>query len=208
MDLTQIRLRIANPDDAQSLLRIYGPYVERTAVSFEYEVPSEEEFRQRIRRISRAYPYLVAESRGQILGYAYASAFHERKAFSHAAELSIYLRMDIRRNGLGRTLYTTMESILAMQNITNLYACIAYPDTEDMYLNHDSIRFHTRMGYSPAGRFPASGYKFNRWYNIVWMEKQIGPHTDRQPDFIPFPVIADQAQDRYVIGGGKYGRNS
>ena len=96
-----IRLRTAGEEDAEALLDIYAPYVEHTAVSFEYEVPSVEEFRERIRRIRERYPYLLAESEGEILGYAYASPFHERRAYDWAAETSIYLRRDRRRQGLG-----------------------------------------------------------------------------------------------------------
>ena len=74
-----------------------------------------EEFRERIRRIRERYPYLLAESEGEILGYAYASPFHERRAYDWAAETSIYLRRDRRRQGLGRKLYEALEEILRMQ---------------------------------------------------------------------------------------------
>src|SRR5699024_443574 len=114
-----IRLRTACEEDAEALLDIYAPYVEHTAVSFEYEVPSVEEFRERIRRIRERYPYLLAESGGEILGYAYASPFHERRAYDWAAETSIYLRRDRRRQGLGRRLYEALEEILRMQGITD-----------------------------------------------------------------------------------------
>lgn len=184
-----ICLRVACEEDAEALLDIYAPYVERTAVSFEYEVPSVEEFEERIRRISGRYPYLLAESEGEILGYAYASPFHERRAYSWAAETSIYLRSDRRRQGLGRKLYEALEEILRMQGITDLYACIACPEGEDPYLNGDSILFHQRMGFQTVGRFPSCGYKFHRWYHMVWMLKNIGEHRKDQPEVKPFSSI-------------------
>ena len=184
-----ICLRVACEEDAEALLDIYAPYVERTAVSFEYEVPSVEEFEERIRRISGRYPYLLAESEGEILGYAYASPFHERRAYSWAAETSIYLRSDRRRQGLGRKLYEALEDILRRQGITDLYACIACPEEEDPYLNRDSILFHQRMGFQTVGRFPSCGYKFHRWYHMVWMLKNIGEHRKEQPVVKPFSSI-------------------
>ena len=148
-----------------------------------------EEFRERIRRIRERYPYLLAESEGEILGYAYASPFHERRAYDWAAETSIYLRRDRRRQGLGRKLYEALEEILRMQGITDLYACIACPEGEDPYLNGDSILFHQRMGFRTVGRFPSCGYKLHRWYHMVWMAKNIGEHREEQPEVKPFSSI-------------------
>ena len=61
--------------------------------------------------------------------------------------------------------------------ILNLYACIAYPEEEDEYLTKNSVRFHEHLGFKEAGRFHKCGYKFNRWYDMVWMEKLIGEHV-------------------------------
>ena len=65
-------------------------------------------------------------------------------------------------------------------------ACIAYPVEEDEYLTRDSVRFHEKMGFDMVGEFHNSGYKFNRWYNMVWMEKSIGEHVENQPKVIKF----------------------
>ena len=96
-----ITIRTANLDDAAALLAVYAPYVEQTAITFEYEVPSLEEFRGRIAHTLRRYPYLAAEESGEILGYAYTGPFGERAAYSWAVETSIYLRQDVRGQGLG-----------------------------------------------------------------------------------------------------------
>ena len=111
-DHTQILLRTARPSDAARLVEIYAPYVTDTAITFEYEVPSVEEFRGRIEKTLEKYPYIVAEQNGRILGYAYASAFARRAAYNWSVELSIYLDMEIRRQGIGGRLYKALEEIL------------------------------------------------------------------------------------------------
>ena len=118
-------------DDAEKLLEIYAPYVKETAISFEYEVPAVEEFRERIRKTMEKYPYLVAESQGEILGYCYAGPFHSRKAYEKSVEMSIYVQAGQRRRGVGRSLYLALEERLKVQGIRNLYACIAWPEQED-----------------------------------------------------------------------------
>jgi len=157
--------------DAAELLSIYAPYVENTAVSFEYEVPTLEEFKERIRNISSKYPYLKVVENGQILGYAYANSFKMRKAYDWSVETTIYLRQDCRRRGIGRALYEQLEQSLKNMGILNMNACIASPKEEDEYLTNDSPRFHEAMGFELVGRFHNSGHKFNRWYDMAWMEK-------------------------------------
>lgn len=80
--------------DAEELLAIYAPYVEETAISFEYEVPSVDEFRNRIEQISAKYPYIKAVVDGKIAGYAYAAGFKDRKAYDWSVETTIYIRKD------------------------------------------------------------------------------------------------------------------
>ena len=179
-------LRTARQQDAAALLAIYAPYVRRTAVSFEYAVPTAEEFSARIRRTLCRYPYLAAWAAGEIVGYAYAGAFQERPAYSWAAETTVYVREDCRRTGVGRRLYEGLEEILRRQGVLNLNACIAAPRGEDPFLTEDSLRFHERMGFSPVGRFHQCGCKFGRWYDMVWMEKFIGAHLSPQPPVKPF----------------------
>ena len=175
--MNNIRIRTARSKDAIELLEIYAPYVRETAVTYEYTVPSKEEFASRIRHTMEKYPYLVAEKDGEILGYAYAGAFHPRAAYAWDAEMSIYIKKDRKRSGIGKTLYEALEKLLAEQNILNVYACIACPEEEDEYLTKDSIRFHERMGYRIVGEFRECAYKFGRWYGMVWMEKRIGKRT-------------------------------
>ena len=174
-------IRRAEPADAAALLEIYRPYVTDTAVTFEYDVPTAAEFAGRIEATLKRYPYLVLEEEGQILGYAYAGPFKERAAYDWAVETTVYLRVDARGRGYGRALYTALEDALRRQGILNAYACIASIDPEDEYLTNASRRFHERMGYRLCGTFRQCGYKFGRWYDMIWMEKMLGEHTAPQP---------------------------
>ena len=183
---TFITIRTATLSDAQALLNIYAPYVEHTAITFEYDVPSVEEFAFRIKNTLQKYPYLVAEKNGRLLGYAYASPFHERPAYDWAVETSIYVDQNIKHQGIGRRLHDALEDALRSQGILNMNACIAYPPEEDEYLDRSSVEFHTHMGYRLVGEFYKCGYKFHRWYNMVWMEKLIGNHlSDQKPPKFP-----------------------
>ena len=171
-----MKIRSATVKDAERLLEIYAYYVEHTAISFEYDVPSAEEFRRRIEETLQAYPYLVAEEDGAVRGYAYAHPFVGRKAYERSAELTIYLAHDAKGHGYGKSLYEELERILKGRGITNLYACIGDPIEEDEYLTRNSEQFHAHMGFDKVGTFHECGYKFNRWYNMIWMEKIIGEH--------------------------------
>ena len=169
-------IRAATREDAGSLLKIYSYYVENTAISFEYVAPSLDEFSKRISSTLEKYPYIVLEDDGLIRGYAYAGAFHSRAAYAHCCEVTIYLDHDLKGNGYGKALYEALEKALKKMGIINLYACIADPEVEDEYLTKNSECFHQHMGYTKVGEFHKCGYKFGRWYNMIWMEKIIGEH--------------------------------
>lgn len=178
-------IRSARPEDAEGLAEIYRPYVLETAITFEYEPPDGAEFRRRMAAVQTRYPYLVAEEAGVLLGYCYASPFHTRAACAWDAEVSIYLRGDARRRGLGRALYGALERRLTAQGVVSLCALIGDPEEEDSHLTHDSLRFHTCMGYRLLGRYPRCSYKFGRWYDLVWMAKELAPRLDPQPPLRP-----------------------
>ena len=92
-------IRPAKVDDAAALLRIYAYYVENTAVTFEYDVPTEDEFARRIAAISEKYPYLVLEDGGELMGYAYAGVFKDRAAYDWAVETTVYVRREAHGKG-------------------------------------------------------------------------------------------------------------
>lgn len=159
-------LRIAEAADIPAIAAIYAPYVLESTVTFEYTVPTREEFRQRFEAVTAQYPWLVWEEEGEILGYAYACAPYSRAAFAWCAEPSIYLRSDARGRGIGRALYAALEAILEKQGYRVLYALITGE-------NRQSIAFHQRQGYVLRAEFPGCGIKFGRWLGLIWMEKRL-----------------------------------
>ena len=210
MTVPSLAIRVATLDDAPTLAAIYAPYVEDSAVSFEYEAPSAEEFRGRMEGILQSYPYLVAEWNGRICGYAYAGTFKPRKAYEHSAETTIYLREDAQGLGIGKMLYRALENVLLAQNVLNLYACIATtPRADDAYLTDGSPRFHEHMGYVTQGEYTECAYKFDAWYDMIWMGKKQGVHSqgaDAPADFVPFSEM-DAGKVRKLINAALRGES-
>ena len=161
-----MEIRLAKPSDARSLLDIYAPYVENTAITFEYEVPTIEDFAIRIEKTLEKYPYLVAEEDGVVLGYAYASTYYARAAYDQAVELSVYVSQDARGKGVGSKLYDALEDLLDQMGYVHFLACISLP-------NEASLALHRKRGYQRVAHFPKIGYKFNRWHDIVWLQKSL-----------------------------------
>lgn len=159
-------IRQATEQDLPRILEIYAPYVEKTAISFEYTVPSLACFTQRFLGITAQFPWLVWEEKGIVLGYAYGSLPFERAAYQWCAEASIYLCPEARGKGIGRKLYAALEQILQAQGYRKVYAIITTA-------NRDSIAFHQAVGYRHTATMPDCGYKFGQWYGTVWMEKEL-----------------------------------
>lgn len=176
-------VRIATEADVPAILAIYAPYVENTTYTFEYTVPSVEEFLQRFRSITERFPWLVWEENGRIQGFVYGSAPFARVAYHWCAEASIYLAPEIQGRGVGRLLYTALEQLLTAQGFRVVYGLITSE-------NSGSIAFHQALGYVQIGRFPQSGYKFGRWLDVTWVEKrlqEVGNPSDfpaKWPDFV------------------------
>lgn len=175
--MQNIVIRDVTLEDTHKLVEIYAPYVLNTAITFEYEVPTMEEFSNRIKAIHESYPYLVAEVDNEVVGYTYASVFHSRAAYQWCAEVSIYLDANIHNKGIGRKLYEELERRLKLQNIKNMNACITYS-------NESSIAFHKHMGFKTVGHFHKCGYKLNQWWDMIWMEKIIDIHEKKPKNFI------------------------
>ena len=182
-----IEIRPAKKEDAGRLLEIYDYYVSNTAVSFEYETPSLDEFTGRMERTLKKYPYLVIVRDGRIEGYAYAGPFKGRSAYDWSCEISIYLDQSARKCGLGRLLSEALEAELKKMGILNVYGCIAYPEKDDEYLTTNSADYHRHLGFETVGVFHQCACKFGRWYNMIWMEKTIGEHIS-PPATVNFPL--------------------
>ena len=161
-----MNIRLAKPLDAAALLAIYAPYVENTAITFEYDVPTVEDFANRIEKTLKKYPYLVAEEEGAILGYAYASTYYARAAYDWAVELSVYVSQDARGKGVGSKLYDKLEDLLDQMGYMHFLACISLP-------NKASLALHRKRGYQQVAHLPKIGYKFERWHDIVWLQKSL-----------------------------------
>ncbi|MBO4532749.1 MAG: N-acetyltransferase [Treponema sp.] len=171
--MSELKIRDAQLEDAARLVEIYSHYVLDTAVSFEYAVPSVEEFADRIKNIKTKFPYLVCEKDGKIIGYVYASSYSSRAAYDWTVSTSIYVDKDCRRNGAGALLYKELKKRLKEKGIINLLAGVAFCENEDEYLTHDSQKFHLKMGYSEVAHMKGVGKKFERWYDIKWFQKKI-----------------------------------
>ena len=176
------KIRTVQLSDAEAILKVYAPFITDTCISFEYVVPSVEEFAQRIASISAEYPYIVLEEDGEIVGYAYSHRYLERVAYSWDVEVTIYLAPKVQGKGLGVILYDALEKLMALQNIKNLYSCI----TGD---NVHSIEMHRAMGYELIGTFPKAGFKHDRWLDVVWMAKAIGEKENAPLPFVPFAEV-------------------
>ena len=170
------QVRSVTAADAERLLTIYAYYVEKTAITFDYDVPSLQEFRDRMEHTMQNYPYLIIEDDDGIQGYAYAGPVVGRAAYDHSCEVTIYLDHLSQKKGYGRLLYEALETELKNRGFLNLYACIGDPIEEDAYLTKNSEQFHQHLGFTKVGEFHQCGFKFGRWYNMIWMEKIIGEH--------------------------------
>ncbi|MFM0779137.1 N-acetyltransferase family protein [Streptococcus suis] len=161
-----IEIRSARLEDAADLVAIYAPYVEKTAITFETQVPTVSEFASRIEKTLGKFPYLVAVEEGKILGYAYASTYYARAAYDWTVELSVYIKQEARGKGIGTLLYNALERELTARGFKNFLACIALP-------NPSSIALHEKRDYEQVAHFKKVGYKFDTWHDIVWFQKSL-----------------------------------
>ena len=187
MDTENIAIRTARPEDAARLLGIYAYYVESTAITFEYTVPTVDEFRSRIDHTLERYPYLVIERNGVIQGYAYAGVFKERAAYDWNAELSVYLAKCAAGRGLGTTLYGALLALLQKQGVRNVYGIVTLP-------NPASEALHRAFGFRIVGAYDRSGYKNGRWLDVGIFEKQIGSFDGEPEPLQPIGAIADREE--------------
>ncbi len=174
-------IRTATEEDANQLIDIYKPYIENSTTSFEYDVPSLDDFKQRISDITIKYPYIIMVDGAKILGYAYAHEYKDRDAYQWTVEVSVYLSKNAQGRGIGSKLYNYLEEYLCRQHVVNIMACI----TGD---NKTSIAFHEHMGYKTVGQFKKVGFKNNQWLDIYWLEKQISSSVSPEA-FIPFSKL-------------------
>jgi len=173
-----LHIRAYRSSDAPGILAIYRPFVLEGAVTFEIEAPGLEAFTQRLDAIAARFPFLVAESEGHIMGYAYAATHRERIAYQWAVETSIYLSQPAQ--GLGRLLYEPLLAQLANRGFVWAYAVITLP-------NPASEGFHQALGYEPFALYKDAGQKQGQWCDVAWMRKRLNDATPGMPEprFLP-----------------------
>lgn len=154
-------IRLAEPEDANGILAIYAPYIEKTSLTFETIIPSNEEFAERIANYLQNWPWLVCEVDGVIAGYAYATRYRDRTAYQWGTECSVYIHDDYQRTGIAKALYSTLFEILKKQGFRNVYAVINLP-------NDNSVAFHESCGFSHFATYEQVGYKLGKWKNVGW----------------------------------------
>lgn len=162
----KLSIRPAVSTDAEAILKIYAPYITDTVITFETEIPSLEAFTERVAAIQSHYPYLVCELDGTVVGYAYASKHRERAAYRYSVDVSIYVDMNFRHQGIGRALYTHLFEELKQYPYYTAFACITLP-------NEASVGLHKAFGFQDAGIFHKDGYKAGKWLDVIWMEKSL-----------------------------------
>lgn len=190
-------LRQATTADAPALLAIYAPYVKDTTITFEYDVPSQDEFAHRIQATTRQLPWLVCEIDGIPVGYAYASPFGERAAYSWTALTSVYVKQGIHGQGIGRLLYTALKEAVRAQGYLTLYARVALPGPQ-------SEAFHKKMGYTAEAVLENVGCKLGQMLHTAYFKKVLRPiavPTSRPVAFTTLPA-ATLAQ---ILSGGHPG---
>lgn len=156
-------VRSATVADAAGVLAIYRPVVQETAISFEFELPGIEEFVERMMSVMRADPWLVTEDNGMITGYAYATPFRSRAAYSHTRETSVYVHPAYHRRGLGRALMQAIIDKLASRCVHRVVAGATMP-------NPASAALHESLGFRYVGTFHQVGRKFDTWHDVGFWE--------------------------------------
>ena len=186
-----LSFRFATENDAEKILAIYKPYVENTTITFEYNVPTIEKFRERIREILKDYPYIVCEYGNEIVGYAYAHRIWSRAAYQWDAELSIYTNEKYAGNGIGKKLYGILLEIMKLQNVVNVYGLVTYP-------NKSSEKLHNYFGFKKVAFFENVGFKFGKWIGVTWFEKAINPYFEN-PDSIKRISEIDESEIKKIL---------
>ncbi len=167
-------IRLISREDSPGILEIYKPYVTDTAITFEYEVPTQDEFLQRIKANTSEYPWLVCLQNHKIIGYAYASKHRDRAAYQWSVDSAIYLSPLVHRKGIARILYESLFSILRLQGYFNVYAGISLP-------NEKSVAFHKALGFKEIAHYKKVGFKHHQWHNTAWFELHLSEHIDNPP---------------------------
>lgn len=173
--MSELTIRDADPArDAAACASIYAPHVEGSPVSFEEQAPDESELAARIERYGRSHAWLVAERGGEVVGYAYATAFNERPAYRWSASVSVYIAEPAQGQGIGRTLYETLFDRLRERGFRMACAGVTLP-------NEASVRLHEALGFERTGVNREIGFKEGAWRDVGWFQLELAPAPDGPP---------------------------
>jgi L-amino acid N-acyltransferase YncA len=189
-------IRVASIDDAAAVAEIYAPSVTDDVTSFELVPPDAREMASRIAKILQQHPWLVCESGGDVVGYAYACAHRERAAYRWSVDVSVYVSARVHRRGVGTALYAALFEILVLQRYRNAFAGITLP-------NAASEGMHSRHGFTLVGVYHHVGYKFGAWHDVAWFERPILPRIQDPPEPLPFPDVRDSKAVANALARGQ-----
>ncbi len=189
------KMRIVQPSDAASILEIYAPYILKTAVTFETEIPSINSFEERIKHYTLKWPWIVYEVDSTIAGYAYVTKHRERLAYQWCVESSVYIRDQFQREGIASKLYNALFEVLRLQGFIDVYAGIALP-------NDKSIAFHEKLGFTNFVYYKNVGYKLDEWRTVGWWQKQINNYEKQPSPPVDFRDVNDELLRAALSGNG------
>jgi L-amino acid N-acyltransferase YncA len=190
------RIRLASEQDAESIRSIYTPYVLETAISFETVPPTENEMRDRLAAGSTAFPWLLCENEGEVLGYAYASRHRERHAYRWAVDVAVYVDSRCHRRGVGRCLYSSLLPMLQALGYYQAYAGIALP-------NQSSVGLHEAMGFKRLAVYPDVGFKLGRWHDVGWWLLTLQEPVSEPAEPRPLAELAETSEFQKLLVAGE-----
>jgi L-amino acid N-acyltransferase YncA len=173
--MPELTIRDADPQrDGAFCAEIYAPHVESSPVSFEERVPDAAEMATRIERYGRSHAWFVAERKGRVAGYAYATAFNERPAYRWSTSVSVYVAEEARGAGIGRALYEALFDRLRERGFRMACAGITLP-------NEASWGLHKSLGFEPVGVNREIGWKQGAWHDVGWYQLELAPAPEGPP---------------------------
>jgi phosphinothricin acetyltransferase len=160
-------VRKADLEDASAIAEICNYYINTSHATFELDPIDTTEMQRRMEEGWKAgYPFLVYENSGEVIGYAYGRQFRPRRAYLHSIEISVYIREGHHGKSIGTHLYEQLFKEIAKGDFHTIIAGISLP-------NDPSIRLHEKFGFSKVAHFKEVGYKFNRWIDVGYWQKEL-----------------------------------
>lgn len=173
--MTEVLIREVRIDDAGAITAIYAHHVDQGTASYDTDAPAVEATCEKVVHCSaKGWPFVVAEIDGQVVGYAYATQFRDRRAYAYACENSIYVHADHMGRGVGRRLLTELITLAEAAGFRQMVAVIGGGEPA-------SVALHAALGFHEAGRLTAVGWKHQRWLDSVYMQRPLGPGATTNP---------------------------